>query len=286
MPRVRPPEPVFIDGSSGRLFAVLYGPADGRDGVPCFLYLPPYGEEMNRSRRTSSILGQALARQDIALLTLDPSGTGDSQGESEACSWSEWLEDAAAALAFLEGRRYSVAGTIGLRLGGLLALAVAERHTLARSILWQPVIDGRAYVTSVLQSRLLRGLTKKNGAETSEELRGRLAAGEPLDILGYPLSTRLASELEALRIADICTGFHGRVDWVHIAASPIPEVKENGGHERRLEKFRTGTGAPVHGCRVQEPPFWLLEEAPLPQTLIELTIALCGEEAKACPEQA
>lgn len=86
-------------------------------------------------------------------------------------------------------------------------------------------------------------------------------------------------------MADLCAGFHGRVDWVHIAASPIPEVKEDGGHQRRLEKFRTGAGNPVHGCRVQAAPFWLLEEAPLPQTLIELTIALCGEQAEACSER-
>jgi hypothetical protein len=51
-------EPGFIDGAQGRLFVLLRAPA--RAAAPAVLVAPPFGDEMNKSRRMVTDLAQVL----------------------------------------------------------------------------------------------------------------------------------------------------------------------------------------------------------------------------------
>ena len=70
--------PVFIDSAAGRVFAIYHRPAEGGSNGPAMLYLPPFAEEMNRSRRMAALQARALAAAGYGVLLLDPYGTGDS----------------------------------------------------------------------------------------------------------------------------------------------------------------------------------------------------------------
>src|SRR3546814_14337350 len=80
-------EALFIDGPAWRLFAIHHAAAPHcRQGLG-LVYLPPFAEEMNRSRRMAALQARALAALGIDVLLLDLFGTGDSAGDFRDARW-------------------------------------------------------------------------------------------------------------------------------------------------------------------------------------------------------
>src|SRR3546814_10965817 len=69
-------EALFLDGPAGPLFAVHHAAAPAsRQGLG-LVYLPPFAEEMNRSRRMAALQARRLAALGLDVTLLDPFGTG------------------------------------------------------------------------------------------------------------------------------------------------------------------------------------------------------------------
>lgn len=256
------PQPLFLDGPRGRLFAVLYG-GDG----PAALWLPPFGEEMNRSRRMAALLGRRMAAAGGALLVLDPFGTGDSEGETTQARWADWRADAVHALGWLRARRLDARAVIGLRLGAVLALEAARAAAVPRAVLWQPVVRGRRYLQQVLRIRMAAALAHgdRGGADSVTALRQRLAAGEILEIGGHPMTPEMATDIEALDLGAAGSAFAGRIDWLAVGEAPVVAP-------RLLGDWRDGRLVTVDG-----PSFWSTEETTTAPALLSATAALLTE---------
>ncbi len=56
----------------------LFHPAQGRASGAPLLYLHPFAEEMNKSRRMAALQSRALAEHGYAVLQIDLLGCGDS----------------------------------------------------------------------------------------------------------------------------------------------------------------------------------------------------------------
>ncbi|HEY9550049.1 MAG TPA: hypothetical protein VIR45_11165, partial [Kiloniellaceae bacterium] len=92
-------EALCLDGPAGPLFAVHHAAAPAsRQGLG-LVYLPPFAEEMNRSRRMAALQARRLAALGVDDLLLDPFGTGDSAGDFGDARWEIWREDARTAIA-------------------------------------------------------------------------------------------------------------------------------------------------------------------------------------------
>ena len=118
------PQPFFLAGAAGPLFCLQLAPAPGMTPRGALLYLPPFAEEANRSRRMAVLQARRLAARGWPVLLLDPFGTGDSAGAFHEARWELWLADAARAAAWLATRWPGGSVTLwGLRLGALLAPA-------------------------------------------------------------------------------------------------------------------------------------------------------------------
>lgn len=245
------PQPLLIDGTAGHLFAVSYAvPApSGR----ALLILPPFGEEMNRSRRMLALLARAVAARGVAVLMLDLFGTGDSGGGWEQASWRQWREDADRAVAWLSRGHHSLS-VLGLRTGALLALETAAAHDLDRAVLWQPVTAGATFLTQTLR---IRATTSAQG-ETVAALRARLRAGETLEVGGYAINPALADALEELTIEAAVARCRCPIHWFHLG-DEAPAV---------------ATTLCEHLEVLAGPPFWSIEETTLIPDLIEATAAL------------
>ena len=261
------PRPTFLDGPAGRLFAVLYAHDEARRAL---VYLPPFGEEMNRSRRMAALLGRRLGAAGEALLVLDPSGTGDSDGAFADARWTHWCADARAAVVWLRTEGYAAHGAVGLRTGGLLALDLAREEALAHCILWHPVTKGEMFLSQLLRVRVAAGLEQGAG-ETVKDLRARLADGETLDVAGYEITPEMAADLDALTLKDMARGYHGRLTWIQVAADPTAPVPPaigavvEGWMRRRVD---------AEILQVAGEPFWSIEETTLAPKLLELTVDL------------
>jgi len=214
-------QPVLIEGPNGPLFAIHHPPAENAPERGDLIYVPPFAEEMNQARRMAAMQARRLVHAGYGVLLLDPAGTGDSGGDFADARWDGWLEDIAAGLDWLEGRGRPLAGLWGLRLGGLLAVAAARANParVPRLLLWQPVTSGRTFLNQFLRLRVAAGLSGDGERETTATLRAALAAGEPVEIAGYPLAPALAAAIEGADLTvpppEACA-----VAWLDMVASP------------------------------------------------------------------
>ena len=277
--RLPVPTPHFIDGPKGRLFCLSLEPAE-RPAPAVALYLPAFGEEMNRSRRMASLLGRALAARGCAALLLDPGGTGDSAGDFAAASWTAWRQDAVAALDWLAQRGHRRLHLIGLRAGANLALeAAAERSEVGSLVLWQPLLDGKLFLNQLLRIRVAAGLggTSTGGGEAKETtggLRQRLRDGETLEVAGYALSPALADEIESLDLVAAAARDLPPLHWIELAANP--EADPPPASARALQAL-ADAGRDIDYRRLAGEPFWSIEEPVLIEALIEASVeTLCG----------
>lgn len=270
-------EPRFLDGAVGSIFGIYFKPPTDRDVGSDLVYVPPFAEEMNRSRRIISAQARALARCGVGILVLDLYGTGDSGGEFYDARWASWLGDIEAATSWIERRGRRLLGLWGLRLGASLVAQVvsAKPRRFPRAILWEPVVDGKMFLTQFLRIGVAASMTEKDRAST-ESLRAKLTAGEMVEIAGYELPSELALAIDSVRLEDCKLPDDVSIDWIEIRnegdGNTLPASKQ-----RVVDKWRRD-GANVSLTAVALPPFWAIEEPPAAPNLIAATeniIATC-----------
>jgi len=268
-------EPFFLDGAPGRRFCLFHPPANPcRGGV---LYVHPFAEEMNRSRRMAALQARALAALGYGVLQIDLYGCGDSSGDFGDASWAHWQADLALGAAWLQARLDRPPILWGLRLGALLALDHARRAAQPPQamILWQPVLNGATHLTQFLRLRVA-GAMLDDGAQTSTgALRQALQAGETVEVAGYDLAPALAGALDALdpleRMAPPCP-----VHWFEAVAGPQADAGLPPGAARAAAAWRDG-GAALHLHALPCPPFWTTPEITVCQAWLDATSAALRE---------
>jgi len=182
----------FFFGPDNALFG-LYHPAPG-PGSKAVLLCPPWGQEQIRCHRLYRQLACALAAEGCTVLRFDYYGTGDSAGSSVEVDWDRCIADTCAAadeLRARSGAKQVVA--FGARLGGSLALASATRARFADVVVWDPVVDGRAYIEQLdaMQVALRR--------DPRRFVAPREADDAGTQWLGFAVSPRLRHQLAELR---------------------------------------------------------------------------------------
>lgn len=276
-PAQPPAEPFFLDSSPGRRFC-LFHPAVGacRGAV---LYIHPFAEEMNRSRRMAALQARALAQRGYGVLLLDLHGCGDSSGDFGDARWEHWQADVAAGAAWLDRRLGQPLTLWGLRLGALLALdhARSAAQPPRALLLWQPVLSGAAYLTQFLRLRVAGNMLDEGGAPTSTgALRQALQAGETLEIAGYDLAPALAAAIDAQPALDKTAPPPCPVHWFEATASADAGLPP--GAARAAAAWQD-SGAELYLHPLPCPPFWATPEITVSDSWLSATSAALGGHA-------
>jgi exosortase A-associated hydrolase 2 len=264
------------DNQAGGQRYCLYQPAVGACRG-ALVYVPPFAEEMNKSRRMAALLALELARQGIATLRIDLHGCGDSSGDFADARWESWRDDIGLASAWLEQRSGHRPALLGLRLGALLAMDYVanapETDAPRQLILWQPVLDGAAFLTQFLRLRMAGAMMSATGAadNSTATLRAMLAAGHSLEVAGYELSPELALAIDGLKLAPL--GRAGcALHWFDVGQ---PERAQSPATDKALAALRE-RGVEVDLTRIDGPAFWGSQEIATCQPLLEATAALAS----------
>lgn len=261
-----PAAPFFLDTPHGTRYCLFHAPSGECRGA--LVYIHPFGDEMNKSRRMAALQARALASLGYGVLQIDLAGCGDSDGEFGDARWESWKADIGAASTWLQERLGQPVGLWGLRLGALLALDYARSTPVARLLLWQPVLQGSAFLTQFLRLRVAGDMLDATEAASggTKELRAQLQAGEALEIGGYLLAPQLAASIDALDAAQL--GPLCRTDWIETVASS----------ERAITPAAQRVAAtwPVQPeiHKVVCAPFWSTQEIVESDALIAATCAL------------
>jgi exosortase A-associated hydrolase 2 len=266
-------EAFYIPVDGGQCLAVHRAPEHGAARA-VILHLPAFGDEMNKARAMTARAARSLARVGCAVLQVDWLGCGDSSGDHGDATLSRWVENAHAALAWLDRRypRCSVRGFWALRAGSLLIAPLASTLPEALIVLWQPIISGAQQLNQLLRVKAAGAVTSATEQASSKALRTLLRAGKTLEIGGYEISPALASELEAA-VFHWPAGHRGPVTWFEVS----PSARGLSDSATRLLERARLAGIGAYGSAISGPSFWQSVEIERCDRLIAETSATIAE---------
>jgi hypothetical protein len=195
--------PVYF-GSEGReLFGMLHPGTGSSPGVqPMAVVLcNAFGLEGIRAHRTFRVLAERLARAGHFVLRFDYFGSGDSAGDDSDVTLAGLRQDIESADRMVQSVSIGLPRVwIGLGLGATAALLAARHSTKppARLILWEPVVDGTAY---------LKALRQRHAQIVEEAFASRFTPKPPqaghAEALGFAISARLEAEVAGLGVSSL-----------------------------------------------------------------------------------
>lgn len=259
-------------GFVGQRFCVYHAP-HGVEPKGSLLYVHPFAEEMNKSRRMAAVQSRALARAGYGVLQMDLTGCGDSCGDFDDATWRGWVDDIVRAAGWLRHRAAAPLWIWGLRAGCLLAADAARRlEGPCNLVFWQPPAKGKALLQQFLRLRVAAEMMSGSSNGALEALRTQLAAGVSVEIAGYVLSPVMAAELEGASLTPPPTCNRGcRLELIEL--SSLAETPPLAPASQRVADAWAATGWAVRSRVVSGPAFWQtaeIEEAP---NLLAATVA-------------
>lgn len=263
--------PQFLTSAAGQVFMLYYAPTNPVRGA--VLYLPPLAEEMNRCRALVAAQARAFANAGYACLLLDYFGTGDSAGELADAAWQTWQADVLTAADWLEKESGMPVTLWGCRLGALLAADVASQNPsrFRRLIFWQPVVDGKMYLTQFLRLRVAFLMDRGLPPETTDQMRAQLSNNQSMVISGYAIPAAIANAIDPIRITDRAglSGCH--IDWLENVSEPGKPFAI--ASQKAIETLQS-QGNKVESFPFTAPPMWQLHERDEAPDLLEKTTGI------------
>lgn len=267
------PEAFFLSaddgGKQGQRFCVYHSPPNGQlRGA--LLYVHPFAEEMNKSRRMAALQSRALALAGYGVLQIDLRGCGDSSGEFADATWQSWIDDVLLGCEWLRRQSEAPLWLWGLRAGCLVAAAAARQiETACNFLFWQPAIQGKAVLQQFLRLKLASDVSNGRVRGTTQAMRLELESGNAVEVAGYEVDPRLALGLERATLE--VPGCARRLEWIEVstrdgaALSPMSETALDAWqHAGALVRSRVVAGVPA---------FWQSAEIEEPSQAVTATLA-------------
>jgi exosortase A-associated hydrolase 2 len=260
-----------IQGQAGRLFAVRFEPHVRGSARGSLLLVPPFAEEMNKSRRMLTLLARRAAADGWRVLHVDPYGTGDSEGDFADARWEIWRDDLAACGTALRNEHPGPLVLCAVRLGALLALEALQRidADVAQLVLWQPVLSGKLATTQFLRLKLASEAMGGGSGGSVDALRRTLEAGRVLEVAGYPLAAELVRAIDARTFAASVPDRCPPVRWFDVASSA--SMSPSPATAAALAALQT-RGVGVTHATCEGPPFWATAEIAVAPGLVDATV--------------
>ncbi len=204
----------FYFGPGEQQLFGIHHPPTGSDCQVLTVICPPLFSEFTRTHRALRELAISIAERGHHVFRFDYRGTGDSFGNLEEMTVSDWVEDIG--LAIREGCEISNCSTVrvlGVRAGALLASkAIRTISAVERVVLWDPVSDGAGYLQALrhVQETLLKQNINLSRAERREAAHEYDYGG------GYRLSERM---VEGFHLLDSSTYANVPVSQLHVVST-------------------------------------------------------------------
>ncbi len=261
-------EVFFLPATPGQRLCTYHPPTLGR-ARGAVVYVHPWAEEMNKSRRMAALQSRALADAGYAVLRIDLHGCGDSSGDFADASWHGWVDDVILAARWLQQRHAAPLCFWGLRAGALLATQAAQQMGAACNLLlWQPAVAGKQLLQQFLRLRATAELGHGDSKGILQRVRDDLKDGRGVDVAGYRLPPSLAFGLEQARLQ--LPEHAGHVAWLELStregATLLPASAT------QLQAWRA-SGQAVSAQVVAGSAFWQTQEIEDAPALIAATLA-------------
>ncbi len=259
-------QPGFITLSRGKVF--LHTQATQATSTATVI-LPPFAEEMNKTRHLLSATMQGLAATGHSCFMLDNYGTGDSEGDLDSATTAIWRDDLLALLNLIKAAGYQQVNFIAVRFGAIQLFDLLHQNTLPLTadniVLWQPMFDVTKFWQQFARIKVAEAMA--GGVKLSQaELEQQLLAGETVEIAGYPISQAFYQSLSELQSTFPPQLAQCQLSWFETSqldAIALPVQK-------KLEQLQQLTA--VNFVQLKAEPYWQTTELARADELIALTI--------------
>lgn len=145
-------EPLFFGPPHQQLYGVYHAAVRSRASSTGVVLCYPAGQEYIRIHRAFRWMADQLAAAGFHVLRFDYTGQGDSAGSFADATLDRWIADGQLAIEELQAitgvRQVDV---VGLRIGTLVAAALADLPSVRRLVLWESRPESGAFRTEMLQ---------------------------------------------------------------------------------------------------------------------------------------
>jgi len=190
--------PYYFGDSDRPLYGVYDPPRSSATLDESVLLCYPVAQEYMRSHWAFRQLTSQLAKTGLHCMRFDYYGSGDSAGESVDGSMDQWHSDVDTGLTELK----DMAGVmkvslVGLRFGAAIAAtAPVQAHKVRNLVLWDPVVNGAAYIENL--RRLHHKMVKDH--KHYKNPWSKNSNGEPTELFGFRFSERMLEDIQALNL--------------------------------------------------------------------------------------
>ena len=275
----------FLPADGGRIGQrfCLFHPAQGSQMRGSVLYVHPFAEEMNKSRRMAALQARALAQAGYDVLQLDLLGCGDSSGDFGDATWQDWVSDVVQGARWLFSQKrsnscapeHSAMWLWGLRAGCLVATQAARQLDVkCHFLFWQPPSTGKPLWQQFLRLKVAGQMLGGGEKGAMEAMRLQLKNGTPVEVAGYQIAPGLALGLEeAMLTPPVDLPEDARVIWLEMSAR---EDAEPSPVSTKTISVWQQSGFEVASAMATGPAFWQtaeIEDAPV--LIARTTAAMC-----------
>lgn len=262
-------EAFYLPVQFGKRFAIFY-PSEAQKNLGTFVYIHPFAEEMNKSRRMAALQARAFAKLGYSVFLIDLYGCGDSDGDLSEATWEIWKQDISSAIKWLSVKETGQLHLWGLRLGATLGLDIWQDspEIFESALLWQPVTKGETFMTQFLRLAIAgEALRDVKGGLTTTTLRQQLSAGEVVEVAGYPLTGNLIKSIDTQKAENFYV-IGKTIHWLdvktNIASGTAPAT------QNLIEKWKA-KGINVNYQLVEGDSFWGTQEIVDVPALIDIS---------------
>ena len=265
-------EAFFMDASDGQRFCLFFSPEVPKLNLGAILFLHPFAEEMNKSRKMVALQARSFAELGYSVLLIDLFGCGDSAADFNDARWEIWKDDAELACRWLAQHGYESITLWGLRLGALLALDVSRATPahIERLILWQPLIDGNQFLSQFWRLRLASDMLNATPTSDAGTLSQMIEQNQSVEIAGYLLHPQLAASIVSLD-AQLFDGLPKNIHWFECMSSDAAQIAPA---RKKIVDAWQMRGHDVRLQLIECSAFWNSQETSINRQLIEATSSI------------
>jgi exosortase A-associated hydrolase 2 len=237
------------------------------------LLVPPFAEEMNKSRKMMSLLLAQTASDSTCGYLFDLYGTGDSEGDFSQATWDIWRANLIDMLDFIGAQEgVEQISIVAIRTGALLVNSVlTDESAISDKIksihYWNPVLNASLFIGQFLRLKLAANMMRNDGPKVGvKELRQQLQNEGSLEVAGYTLNSDLINGMEGAVItlppslSELELHYYEVSSLGQITPGLLKKITEVGGSaEKRFTHV-------VEGAQ-----FWSTQEISINDPLLDLT---------------
>lgn len=191
---------------NSQIFIAHYAPVEQSASVgdpQTVIFVPPFAEEMNRSKRMYVLCARLLADAGIHSLCFDFAGTGDSSGGWGDFDYSDWKNNLIDVCRLAKNLTSNIS-LVTLRDSALISLNLIKQADIQidKCILWDPIDSGEVLIRQLVRMKIASAMAGDLKKITTKEVLESVEQSGFLEVGGYHVSSDLIDQIKSEKMSD------------------------------------------------------------------------------------